>query len=341
MRFLGLPTHAAKSVLAAILAVAAVIVESMPSHADSVVNFWLSNADAGPAAPMIYAPPGAVGEIQIWARPAVGYRLSAFSLDLVAEQVGMISLENVEVFNPQVQAMPAVSRHQIVFDSSAGLETTPNEIYGFLGFSFFDNAMGLPNGGGIGPACGGDPCCSNASGAPSWHIATVAYQAGMSLGATELFLEIGEQGISQSPADANEPQLPTDTSAVFGLPNDTINQWSVPAIGGTDHRHDHQGVADAVIRVASADFDQDGDVDGSDFLTWQRGRGAGVTLAEGDADGDADVDGADLAVWRFQLGATFAALPAGSALPEPAGFVTAVFLATLGWAARRPLGATG
>ena len=29
------------------------------SRADSIVNFWLSNADAGPAAPVIYALPGA------------------------------------------------------------------------------------------------------------------------------------------------------------------------------------------------------------------------------------------------------------------------------------------
>lgn len=341
MRILGRRTYAASLMLTATVAAAATVVTTEPLRGDSIVNFWLSNADAGPAAPVIYVPPGALGEIQVWARPAIGYRLSAFALDLVAEQQGVASFQSVEVLNPLVQAMPEMFRHQLVFDSGAGLEPTPDEIYGFLGFSFFDNAMGLPNGGGIGPECGGDPCCSNASGAPSWHIATITYQAGLSPGATELFLEIGEQGIWQSPAGVIEPHLPTDTSAVFGLPNDVINQWSVPAIGGTDHRHNHQGVADAVIQVASADFDQDDDVDGVDFLTWQRGRGAGSTLAEGDADGDADVDAVDLTVWRFQWGVAGGAQPVGSAVPEPTGLATSVFLAALGWAARRRFAAAG
>jgi hypothetical protein len=40
-----------------------------------------------------------------------------------------------------------------------------------------------------------------------------------------------------------------------------------------------------------ADFDADGDVDGADFLTWQRGVGVGgVTHSMGDANGDAVVD---------------------------------------------------
>ena len=44
----------------------------------------------------------------------------------------------------------------------------------------------------------------------------------------------------------------------------------------------------------AADFDLDGDVDGSDFLFWQRGLGKTAPnghIADGDADGDRDVDG--------------------------------------------------
>lgn len=59
----------------------------------------------------------------------------------------------------------------------------------------------------------------------------------------------------------------------------------------------------------SADFDVDGDVDGADFLTWQRGLGKAdpITRADGDADdldpdGDGpiidDVDADDLAIWK-------------------------------------------
>jgi hypothetical protein len=48
------------------------------------------------------------------------------------------------------------------------------------------------------------------------------------------------------------------------------------------------------VPVPSADFDGDGDVDGRDFLVWQRG--------EGDADGDGSSNGGDLAIWQEQYG---------------------------------------
>jgi hypothetical protein len=302
------------------------------ARADSIANFWLSNVDAGPTVPVIYAFPGATSEIKVWARPAVGYRMAAFSLDLVAETPGVISFQSIDVVNPLIQAMPPLYRHQLTFDSASGLDMAPEVIDSFLGYSFFENAEGLPDGAGIGPVCGIDSQCCTGSGSPSWHIATVAFQAGISSGASELFLQIGEQGIWQSPADAAEPDPPFDTSAVFGLANDAINEWSV--LGGTDHRHNHQGLADAIVRVATADFDQDGDVDGADFLAWQRGLGGGTTLAEGDADGDGSVNAIDLAAWRFQFGSSAAAVALGSSIPEPRGvtacLVFAVILSAVG-----------
>ena len=54
--------------------------------------------------------------------------------------------------------------------------------------------------------------------------------------------------------------------------------------------------------AADADFDQDLDVDGADFLTWQRGFGVGATLSQGDANSSGMVDAADLAVWESQFG---------------------------------------
>jgi hypothetical protein len=296
-------------------------------RADSIVNFWLANADVGPATPVIYALPGAAGHLDVWARPAVGYRLSAFSLDLQSATPGVVAFTSVDVLNPQFQAMPDVFRHQVVFDSESGLFVTDDEIYGFLGFSFFNNAMGLSNGTGIGPMCGLDPDCFSATGAPAWRVAIIEYQAGMALGSTELFLAIGEQGLWQSPAAASEPDAPTDTSAVFGLPNDAVNQWGT--LVGTDHRHDPQGLADALIQVASADFNEDGDINGADFLIWQRGLGVGSSLEEGDANGDGQVNGTDLAVWRFQFGATGAVVPAGSAVPEPTGIALITAIAGL------------
>jgi hypothetical protein len=68
----------------------------------------------------------------------------------------------------------------------------------------------------------------------------------------------------------------------------------------------------------NADFDDDGDGDGGDFLAWQRGLGTtiGATRADGDADHDGDVDSADLLIWRGAFGA--ASTANAGAVPEPA-----------------------
>gem|GEM_PF-4406175 len=66
----------------------------------------------------------------------------------------------------------------------------------------------------------------------------------------------------------------------------------------------------------SADFDTDGDIDGTDFLAWQRGAGISApsaTKGDGDADNDTDVDSTDLEHWADQFGQSqfilFAPLP--------------------------------
>ena len=69
--------------------------------------------------------------------------------------------------------------------------------------------------------------------------------------------------------------------------------------------------------INDADFDNDGDVDGRDFLIWQRNAGTvGNEFVLGDANGDGDVDDADLAIWELQYG-THAALPLPSRVPYP------------------------
>jgi hypothetical protein len=80
-----------------------------------------------------------------------------------------------------------------------------------------------------------------------------------------------------------------------------------------------------------ADFDGDGDIDGADFLTWQRGVGTAGTQAQGNADGQGLIDGADLAIWEAQFGtATAASAP----VPEPASALLAL-AAAVGAAAIR------
>jgi hypothetical protein len=69
---------------------------------------------------------------------------------------------------------------------------------------------------------------------------------------------------------------------------------------------------------SNGDFDGDGDIDGADFLTWQRGLGltGQVDATTGDADDDGDVDVADLALWQSHFGGT-PSVAAVSAVPEP------------------------
>jgi hypothetical protein len=68
----------------------------------------------------------------------------------------------------------------------------------------------------------------------------------------------------------------------------------------------------------NADFDGDGDVDGRDFLAWQRGFGitSGAQLEQGDANGDGAVNAADLEFWSAQYGDTSSPLTTLS-IPEP------------------------
>jgi hypothetical protein len=81
----------------------------------------------------------------------------------------------------------------------------------------------------------------------------------------------------------------------------------------------------------TGDFDADGDVDGQDFLAWQRGYGTpvGAALSQGDGDRDGDVDAADLAIWSTTYSGTQATVVV---MPEPAnafllmmGFLVATF----------------
>ena len=51
-------------------------------------------------------------------------------------------------------------------------------------------------------------------------------------------------------------------------------------------------VKNAPLQLATGDFDSDGDVDGRDFLIWQRG------ASSADFDNDGDVDGRDFLTWQ-------------------------------------------
>ncbi|HYO24692.1 MAG TPA: choice-of-anchor Q domain-containing protein [Lacipirellulaceae bacterium] len=82
------------------------------------------------------------------------------------------------------------------------------------------------------------------------------------------------------------------------------------------------GAFESTFTPFTADFDSDNDVDGGDFIVWQRNLGlaAGATKSQGDANGDGAVTAADLAAWRLQFGAvgSVAAAAPSSAAEAPA-----------------------
>lgn len=100
------------------------------------------------------------------------------------------------------------------------------------------------------------------------------------------------------------------------------------------------GIVEYVGTPGDADFDGDNDVDGRDFLAWQRNNGTigGPAFGPGDANGDGNVDDTDLTIWQGQYGTLGGPLAAATTVPEPTSLALLVFasLASALRRARRP-----
>jgi hypothetical protein len=90
------------------------------------------------------------------------------------------------------------------------------------------------------------------------------------------------------------------------------------------------------IDELSADADDDNDVDGFDFITWQRTLGSRTQLAA-DSNRDGVVNAGDLTLWRQQFGTSAPGSIADNVgVPEPASTALAL-IAAFGVLARAPL----
>jgi hypothetical protein len=91
--------------------------------------------------------------------------------------------------------------------------------------------------------------------------------------------------------------------------------------------------ADPISPVSSAgDFDEDGDVDGADFLVWQQNSGATGDDLPADGNRNGVVDLADLELWRHNFSPNSGSPPAASEpAPEPAGSTLLLTSIALSW----------
>lgn len=107
-----------------------------------------------------------------------------------------------------------------------------------------------------------------------------------------------------------------DFDAMMALAEE-IETFYGTQISGIDFQPLIDYVDEAPTPDFSADFDEDGDVDGADFLSWQRGYGilSGAAHSQGDANGSGTVDVFDWAVWQEQYGQI--PLTATLLVPEP------------------------
>ncbi len=127
------------------------------------------------------------------------------------------------------------------------------------------------------------------------------------------------------PLDGNLPGnrgtfSPTAIIPAGGIPAGStfFIRWVPNNISGAN---DGLAIDDFKLSYApSADFDQDSDVDGKDFIFLQRGlvKASGASITQGDANRDGAVDAIDTLFWRTQFGTTKDAPPL-MAVPEPVG----------------------
>ena len=140
------------------------------------------------------------------------------------------------------------------------------------------------------------------------------------------WVKLTRSGNSFTAYYATTAGTPTEANWIqIGTPQ-TIAMNSAATVGLAVTSHNNGNLCTSVFSNVSvttpplpnADFDSDGDIDGRDFLAWQRGYGIqapNATKADGDADNDLDVDGDDLGIWQEQFG-TAGAMAAAALLSE-------------------------
>ena len=239
----------------------------------------------------------------IWARPDAGKTLQNWSLKLVSSDTSVITFNSSSVDSFNNAGGTFVRWEDVGEPLGAGISTT-----GLSGVN-----IGPGSGLGIGPATTGTDTRYNAAN-NAWLLASINFNI-LKVGQASIFLRIGDIGMNHSLNGTEESS--SMTSAVFGHATET-------ALNANSQRNMSSANADLFISISNtpdptADFDNDSDVDGRDFLAWQRGFGtaSGASLQQGDANHDGAVNAADLSIWQTQYGQPGHLTVQATAVPEP------------------------
>jgi len=295
-------------------------------------NIWLStsaNVSSSGAAqtppesesllPVVnHSPSSKGGSLFIWARPDSTLTLNRWSLRVLAERPDVLKLIGADIasYNPLLTTSDGASTLYRRWDGvgEAEAEEGTLEDEGPL-YSILDEVNGFieRTAKGIGPqSVGGtalwkDPLHRTPD---AWLLGRIDYELTGVSGTSDIWLQLGVSGISHIGGGLEQ------TNVVLGASSDD-------PLNGLHGRARFSETREARVNVGShppvtsADFDYDGDVDGSDFLTWQRnfGRAPKALRVHGDADENGTVHQADLTIWKQQVGIR----PVVTMVPEPTG----------------------
>ena len=138
-----------------------------------------------------------------------------------------------------------------------------------------------------------------------------------------IFVDVDGTGL---PVDLLELVNDTRAANFISSTSRTDLRWSIGTDGRVFATNKRDGVIRELVAVQPGDFDLDGDVDGFDFLVWQRGESP-LPLSQ-----------SDLATWQANYGQSFPVSTNGLPVPEPGTLVLLLSGSLAAISSRRPRG---